>query len=160
MCVETLERGDNLHLVAALVIDWRPMEVLINIDVDDLDRAMTFYRRALDLHPVRRFDDDFVELGGAGTRIFLLRKSAGSRAVEKRDDRRHYRRHWTPVHLDFVVPDLQHALARALDAGAVPDGEIVTESWCRFAVLGDPFGHGFCLIEFIGAGYDDVPHLG
>jgi predicted enzyme related to lactoylglutathione lyase len=135
------------------------MEVLINIDVDDLDRAMTFYRKALDLRPARRFDEDFVELEGAGTRIFLLRKPAASRAVPKTAERRHYERHWTPVHIDFVVPDLQQALPRALDAGAVLNGDVISEPWCRFAVLGDPFGHGFCLLEFIGGGYDDVPHV-
>jgi hypothetical protein len=28
--------------------------------------------------------------------------------------------------------------------------------WGRMVVLSDPFGHGVCLLEFRGAGYDAV----
>ena len=28
--------------------------------------------------------------------------------------------------------------------------------WGRLAVLADPFGHGFCLLEFRGRGYDEM----
>lgn len=69
---------------------------------------------------------------------------------------RDYRRHWTPVHLDFVVPDLAAALARARDAGATLEGEPRTANWGRIATLADPFGHGFCLLEFRGRGYDEI----
>jgi len=31
-----------------------------------------------------------------------------------------------------------------------------THSWGRIAVMADPFGHGFCLIEFLGRGYDEI----
>jgi len=31
---------------------------------------------------------------------------------------RDYGRHWTPVHIDFVVDDVEAALRRAVDAGA------------------------------------------
>lgn len=29
-------------------------------------------------------------------------------------------------------------------------------SWGRIAVMSDPFGNGYCLIEFSDAGYDAV----
>jgi lactoylglutathione lyase len=70
---------------------------------------------------------------------------------------RNYGRHWTPVHLDFVVPDLQLALARAVDAGATLEGAVSEHAYGRLALLSDPFGNGFCLLEFRGRGYDELP---
>ena len=60
------------------------------------------------------------------------------------------------MHLDFVVPDIAAALARAERAGALREGEVQTHGWGRIATLADPFGHGFCLIEFLGRGYDEI----
>ena len=71
---------------------------------------------------------------------------------------RDYRRHWTGVHLDFVVPDLTLALRRAQEAGAVLEGEPRTAAWGRIATLADPFGHCFCLLQFLGRGYDEIAH--
>jgi lactoylglutathione lyase len=28
--------------------------------------------------------------------------------------------------------------------------------WGRIAQLADPFGHGLCLIQFLGRGYDEI----
>jgi len=133
-----------------------PLTLLANIDVDDLARAEAFYVRALGLDVGRRFGEDGVELIGASSPIYLLRKAAGSAAGDATTQARDYRRHWTPVHLDFVVADLQAALARARDAGAILEGEVRTAAWGRIATLGDPFGHGFCLIEFLNRGYDEI----
>lgn len=132
------------------------MTLLVNIDVDDLARAEAFYCGALDLKPARRFGDDGVELVGANTPIYLLRKPAGSRAGDAIDAARDYSRHWTPVHLDFVVVDLDAALERAERAGAAREGDVRTARWGRIATLADPFGHGFCLIEFLNRGYDEI----
>ena len=60
------------------------------------------------------------------------------------------------LHLDFVVPELEPAIHRALDAGAVIEGDIETHSWGRIAHLADPFGHGICFIQFLGRGYDEI----
>jgi lactoylglutathione lyase len=60
------------------------------------------------------------------------------------------------VHLDFVVPQIEPAVARAESAGARLEGEVQTHVWGHIAVLADPFGHGFCLIEFRGRGYDEI----
>lgn len=48
------------------------------------------------------------------------------------------------------------ALARARSAGAILEGAVRTYEWGRIAVMADPFGHGFCLIEFLGRGYDEI----
>lgn len=133
-----------------------PLPLLANVDVDDLARAEAFYVTALGLRVGRRFGGDGVELLGASSPIYLLRKAAGRTAGDVAAQTRDYRRHWTPVHLDFVVPDLAAALARARDAGATLEGEPRTANWGRIATLADPFGHGFCLLEFRGRGYDEI----
>jgi predicted enzyme related to lactoylglutathione lyase len=130
--------------------------VLINIDVDDLDRAVAFYVSAFGLQVGRRFGLFGVELTGGTSPIYLLAKAAGTEASPASGDRRRYARHWTPVHLDIVVADLDAALKTALSAGATLDGQPETHKWGKIAHLADPFGHGLCLIEFLGRGYDEI----
>jgi predicted enzyme related to lactoylglutathione lyase len=129
--------------------------LLVNIDVDDIDKAVGFYSDALGLKPARRFGDGAVEMLGSSSPLYLLAKKAGSAAF-KDGAPRDYRRHWTPVHLDFVVPDIKAAVGKARAAGARIESEIRTEKWGHIALLSDPFGNGFCLIEFIGRGYDEI----
>lgn len=129
--------------------------LLVNIDVDDLARAEAFYCGAFGLRANRRFGDGAVELLGAGVPLYLLHKPAGS-VADANGSLRDYRRHWTPVHLDFVVDDLEAALERAQAAGAVREGEVRNEAWGRIALLADPFGHGLCVIQFHGRGYDEI----
>lgn len=133
-----------------------PTELLVNIDVDDLPRAERFYRDAFGVRPGRRFGAGGVELLGLAAPIYLLAKPAGSRATAAGGARRGYARHWTPVHLDLAVEDLGPALDRALGAGAVLEGEVREHAWGRIALLADPFGHGFCLIQFLNRGYDEI----
>jgi len=131
-----------------------PTKLLINIDVDDLERGVAFYTEALDLRRGRTlFDGTVMELTGASSAIYLLLKPAGTPAAGSIRQRRRYRRHWTPVHLDFVVADVAAAVARAVAAGARLDGVIVSYDWGRLATLADPFGNGFCLVDLPGGGY-------
>lgn len=130
--------------------------LLVNIDVEDLARAEAFYCAAFDLTPARRFGEGGVELLGAQAPIYLLAKPAGSHDKYAEPTTRRYDRHWTPIHLDFVVDDLGAAIARATAAGAVPEGEPRTADWGRIAQFADPFGHGFCLLQFLGRGYDEI----
>lgn len=132
------------------------MQLLVNIDVDDLARAEAFYTAALGLTAARRFGDDSLELLGAGAPIYLLRKAAGTSASATVPTLRDYARHWTPVHLDLVVPDVDAAVARAVAAGAVLEQAARSHDWGRIALLADPFGHGFCLLQFLGRGYDEI----
>ena len=131
-------------------------EVLVNIDVDDLKKAERFYCDAFGLVPGRRFGGNGVELLGTATTIWLLVQPAGSQAAATIAQPRDYRRHWTPVHLDFVVPDIQAAVAQAEAAGAVCEKAITQHAWGKLALMADPFGHGFCLLTFEGRGYDEV----
>ncbi len=130
--------------------------VLLNLDVDDIERAVTFYTAALELRVGRRFDNGFVELLGAEAPIYLLQKPAGSEPYEGAEQKRGYARHWTPLHLDFVVEDLDAALAQALAAGASLEAAPSQHAYGRLALLRDPFGHGFCLLQFEGRGYDEL----
>lgn len=130
-------------------------QLLLNIDVPELDRAVAFYTRALGLK-LRRylFGHSVAELEGAGVAVFLLQKPANSIGAGAQP--RNYTRHWTPLHFDLVVDDLETALPRALDAGATAESRIESASWGRQVRLADPFGHGFCLVEFSAAGYASV----
>ena len=133
------------------------MEILVNIDVDDIEKAMTFYQDALGLRVGRRlFGGSAIEMLGAPSKINLLAKPAGSSASSRASLPRDYQRHWTPVHLDFVVEDLPGAVARAKAAGATLEQDIQSAAWGRIAMFADPFGNGFCLVEFRGRGYDEI----
>jgi predicted enzyme related to lactoylglutathione lyase len=131
------------------------VELLVNIDVPGLDEAVAFYTRALGLTVGRRFGEDGVELLGGAVPIYLLAKAAGTTPAPGARPR-NYARHWTPAHLDFVVPDVDAAVERAVEAGAKVDEPAQNRSWGRIAILADPFGHGFCVLQFSGRGYDAI----
>lgn len=124
------------------------MRTLINIDVSDLDAAVNFYSTALDLKCSRIIDGDVAEMVGASSIIYLLRKNVGTQCFKKGLTVRKYERHWTPVHVDFVVENIELAKQKVIQAGAVCDGDLVEWLGSKCITFSDPFGHGFCLIEF------------
>ena len=133
------------------------MQLLVNIDVDDLENAIAFYSTGLGLRLRRRmFADSVAEISGASSTIQLLLKPAGSAPASSIPATRAYERHWTPVHLDFAVEDISAAVERAIRAGATLEGTVQSHAWGHLATLSDPFGHGFCLLQFVGRGYDEV----
>lgn len=134
------------------------MEALINIDVPELETAIEFYQRAAGLTLSRRlFDGTVAELSGASVRIFLLQKDKGSSPVPEMSLVRDYRRHWTPVHFDLVVSNIEVAIEMAVAAGASLEGDIHSYVWGHQACLCDPFGNGFCFVQWLGDGYSEVP---
>ena len=128
------------------------MSLLINIDVPDAETGTRFYTEAFGLRVGRRFGTDFVELLGWESAVYLLAKPAGT--VGAGGDRRRYERHWTPFHLDVVVDDVDAAVDRAVRAGAKLEAPAKDAPYGRIAMLADPFGHGFCLLQFSAKGYD------
>ncbi|CAH1659089.1 MULTISPECIES: VOC family protein [unclassified Chelatococcus] len=130
------------------------MRLLVNIDVPDLTLAVAFYTAAFGLTPGRRLGKTVVELDGGQVPIYLLEKGPGT--VGAANDHRRYERHWTPIHLDVPVDDIEIALARAIAAGATLESGITSAPWGKIAICADPFGHGFCLIEFLNRGYDEI----
>jgi lactoylglutathione lyase len=129
--------------------------LLVNIDVDDLEAGVRFYTRAFGLRVGRRLGAEVVELLGAEAPFYLLQKAAGTAPFAGAAAGRDYRRHWTPVHLDIVVEDLDAALALAEGAGGKREGEIREHAWGRIVLVADPFGHGLCLLQWKGRGYDE-----
>ena len=119
-------------------------------------RASTSTTKAFGLTIGRRFGGDAVELLGATSPIYLLAKPNGTVASATSRHLRSYARHWTPVHLDIVVDEIDGAVDRARNAGARLEGPVKTNNWGKIAMLADPFGHGICLIEFVGRGYDEI----
>ena len=104
--------------------------LLVNIDVDDLERATQFYCDALGLRVGRRFEG-WTELVGAAAPIYL--KAAGTSVSPK-----------------------SASVSRATAAGASIEVELETHPYGRIAMLADPFGNGFCLLQFTGRGYDEI----
>lgn len=129
------------------------MRLVINIDVPDLESAVAFYTTAIGLHHTRNIDSDVAELEGASSTIYLLEKEMSSPISKNEPSVRNYVRHWTPVHLDFVVNDINDAKERAIKAGAICESECVEWMGSKCITFSDPFGHGFCLIEFSGVTY-------
>ena len=132
------------------------MNLLVNLDVDDLDKAVHFYTSAFGLTVGRRLGTSVVEMLGSSCPIYLLLKKTGTAAASGAHQIRDYARHWTPVHLDFVVPDIEQAVSVALKVGAVLEKPVSTDTWGRLALMADPFGHGFCFVQFLGRGYDEL----
>src|SRR4051812_42697115 len=108
--------------------------LLINIDVDDLRKGERFYCEGLGLRVGRRFEG-WIELTGASAPIYLLPKPVGSAVSPASAGKRNYGRHWTPVHLDFVVADIGKALERALAAGATLERDVTDHAYGKLALL-------------------------
>jgi len=131
-------------------------DLRVCIDVPDLESGIAFYTAALGLAPGRRLGSEWVELLGAPSPIDLLSRMPGTPPSPRGGGARTYDRHWTPVHLDLVVADLDAALARAVAAGATLERPVSEAAWGRMANLADPFGHGLCLLQFHGRGYGEL----
>jgi hypothetical protein len=35
----------------------------------------------------------------------------------------------------------------------------MTHEWGRLALMADPFGNGYCFVQFLGGGYDEIAQL-
>ena len=133
------------------------MDLRICIDVDDIERGIAFYTDGLGLTVGRRLRTDWVELLGGPCPIDLLCEAQDSAPLgDGHPQRRDYARHWTPLHLDFIVTGIDDAVRKLLDKGATLERPIQDRKWGRMANMADPFGHGFDLLEFHGRGYDEI----
>jgi predicted enzyme related to lactoylglutathione lyase len=126
------------------------------IEVIDAARGIAFYCDGLGLTLKRRLSPRWIELAGANVPIFLLADLPAVADLGSTTQARNYERHWTPVHLDFIVDDLDATVARLTARGGSLDRHVKTCEYGRIAYMADPFGNGFDLIEFSGSGYDAV----
>lgn len=129
--------------------------LIVNIDVPDIEAGIAFYTAGLAFRLRRQlFEGRVAELTSPAGTVFLIEQATGSPAVPGTTIARDYASHWTPVHLDLAVDDLDAAVARVEAAGATPSGPRADLPFGRIAPMRDPFGHGFCLIEFSELDYD------
>jgi len=103
------------------------------IEVADLERGIAFYGGTLGLTLKRRLSATWVELQGASVPIFLLGNRPPVADLGGKKVRRSFERHWTPVHLDFIVDDLDVTVARALELGASLERGVQNREYGRIA---------------------------
>jgi predicted enzyme related to lactoylglutathione lyase len=121
--------------------------VSVSIDVPSLDEGAAFYCAAFGFTEKSRPVAGVAVLHGLNVELCLLEKPSGSAPSPNTTDRRRYERHWSPVHLDFHVDDLQTALWRVEALGAKRERVFENPEHGSAAFCSDPFGHGFCLLE-------------
>jgi len=110
----------------------------ICIDVDDVARAVRFYGDGIGLSVIKQ-EPEWAQLKVDELTIWLMKVSAGKTSLILRD----YSRHWTPVHLDIHVEDIERTIERALAAG----GKLEARPKPSLANLVDPSGNGVDLVQ-------------
>lgn len=119
-------------------------KISICIDVSDRAKALEFYTKALACEFVKE-SAEYVELVAEGVTLYLGEKAAGSNPLIEGEAARCYERHWTPIHLDFIVSNLDQHVAAVLAHGGKKEGESRGD-WGAVAFCADPFGNGFCIM--------------
>jgi len=123
------------------------LSISVSIDVPDLAAGIRFYVEAFGFTKLAEPVPGVAVLRAGQTEICLLEKRPGSKPSPDTQDTRRYERHWTPVHLDVHVDDLNAALAKAIAAGAKQEQLFENPEHGSAAFCSDPFGHGFCLMQ-------------
>lgn len=118
-------------------------KVLISVDVGDLNQAESFYVDALGCEFVKKPYPRMTVVSAGGVEIWLVEKPVASSPFPGSDPVRTYERHWTPVHMDFCVHDIEGTLSQIVEH----HGSYETGEKGKWAFCADPFGNGFCLIK-------------
>ena len=117
--------------------------IIICIDVSHLEQATNFYTQVFDCSVIESHDThnkiQFKEI-----EFYLAERKEGSIAIPNTSIERSYKRHWTPVHLDFKITDSEKTVKKIIKLGGSHEGT-KTGDWGRFDFCSDPFGNGFCL---------------
>ena len=92
--------------------------ISVSIDVPSLADGIAFYGQAFGFEVSVRPAPGVAVLKLGGASLCLLEKKEGSKPLPQTADTRRHERHWTPVHLDIHLADLDAALVRAIAAGA------------------------------------------
>jgi len=120
-------------------------QVSICIDVSDIKQGTRFYSSALGCE-IKREEEKSTELSVENTTIHLIEKEENSNPLITGTSSRTYKRHWTPVHLDFSVTDINKTLTQIQEFGGKMEGK-EEGKWGAAAFCADPFGNGFCIIK-------------
>jgi catechol 2,3-dioxygenase-like lactoylglutathione lyase family enzyme len=122
------------------------MRMAISLDCPSLEAGIAFYRAVFGFEVTGRPYTGLAALASGDQRLLLIEREEGSAPYQGAKDRRYYARHWTPVHLDFHVAEVEAVRDRALAAGAKLEAWHQRPGRPGVAFMCDPFGHGFCLI--------------
>jgi len=120
-------------------------KISVCIDVSEMDKAIQFYTKALGCELVKK-DKEYSELIMDGLTIYLGENAAGTNPLIDGHAIRNYDRHWTPIHLDFTVSNLEQTISSIVELGGVKEGE-KRGDWGSIAFCADPFGNGFCVMQ-------------
>ena len=122
------------------------IKISVSIDVSNLKKAEAFYVEALGCKKVRDQGSNMVVLSTENCNIYLQEKEAGTKPLVSSEVVRDYKRHWTPVHLDFLTKNIDVVVERVLQLGGLHEGG-ESGDWGSIAYCADPFGNGFCVIN-------------
>jgi predicted enzyme related to lactoylglutathione lyase len=129
--------------------DARP-SVHVSIDVPRLDEGVRFYGAVFAFVETARPFPTMAILDANNVTVCMHEKAAGTRSSIGGTDRR-YERHWTPVHLDLHVADLDAVLDKVRAEGGAVENELRSQGPKAVAFCSDPFGNGFCVIAERGS---------
>jgi predicted enzyme related to lactoylglutathione lyase len=114
------------------------MKCDICIDVNDVAEAVRFYGEGIGLSVVKQ-DQEWAQMKIGEQTIWLMKVSVRKAGTITRE----YSRHWTPVHLDIHVDDLDQTIKRAVAAGGKPEAR----PKASLANLVDPSGNGVDIVQ-------------
>ena len=120
--------------------------VHVSIDVPDLEAGLRFYGTVFGFLETTRPFPAMAILDANNVTVCLHQKAAGTKSSRGGAEVRRYERHWTPVHLDLHVRDLDAVLAKVRAEGGRIEDEFRTQGPKPVAFCSDPFGNGFCVI--------------
>ncbi|WP_284163586.1 VOC family protein [Frigidibacter sp. SD6-1] len=122
------------------------MKIAVSVDVPSIEEGLAFFGDTFCFRTVAEPYTGLALIEADGQRLLLTARAEGSTPHPDATAGRTYRRHWTPVHLDFHVADVAATRDRALAAGARLEAWHEPPGRPPVAFMSDPFGHGFCLI--------------
>jgi predicted enzyme related to lactoylglutathione lyase len=122
------------------------LKISVSIDVSNLKQAERFYMEALGCKKLRDQGSDMAVLSTENCDIYLQEKEAGTKPLMSSEVVRDYKRHWTPVHLDFLTENVDGIVKKILQLGGLHEGGD-SGDWGSIAYCADPFGNGFCVIN-------------
>jgi predicted enzyme related to lactoylglutathione lyase len=130
--------GDGMQL-------HRP-SVHISIDVPSLEAGLRFYGAVFGFVETQRPFPTMAIFDANNVTVCMHEKAAGTKSSPSSDEVRRYGRHWTPIHLDLHVHDLDAILDRVRAEGGTVESELRAQGPRPVAFCSDPFGNGFCVI--------------
>ena len=120
--------------------------VQLSIDVPDLEAGLRFYGSVFGFVENARPFPTMAVLDANNVTVCMHEKDAGTKSSPGGAELRRYQRHWTPVHMDIHVHDLDAVLAKVRAEGGTIESEFRTQGPKPVAFCSDPFGNGFCVI--------------